>query len=99
MLCRDTKIGLVDAEISLHNSPIDWVERAKCAHVRAGRIMVCSNLSLKLCFPRSLHTEGPCVRCLEPGSVPTIWKKLSAGSSPISERSRLTNVIATTSYH
>ena len=83
----------VKAGISIHNSPIKPVHRAKWKKFLLlqrknfnpdGRFVVCSDHFESSCFARQFHMEGS-VRTLSPGSVPTIWK---AREAPLTDRER-----------
>ena len=85
------------AGISLHWSPASKGLYAKwkafvCLHRKnfnpKGRFMVCSEHFNKDCFKRLFHMEGN-VRRLEPGSIPTVWRKSEKSvDQTLSHRSR-----------
>ena len=85
------------AGISLHWSPANKGLYAKwkafvCLHQKnfnpTGRFMVCSEHFNEDCFKRLFHMEGN-VRRLEPGSIPTVWRKSEKSvDPPLSHRSR-----------
>lgn len=81
--------------ISLHWSPASLYAKWKafvCLHRKnfnpKGRFMVCSEHFTEDCFRRLFHMEGN-VRRLQPGSIPTVWRKLEKSvDQPLSHRSR-----------
>jgi len=92
-----TNISNPKCGISIHSSPIENAEQ--CAKWKRfirihrsnfnpeDRFVVCSEHFEDTCFTRSLHIEGS-RRVLQPGSVPTIWKKSSPSDHSASDRSR-----------
>lgn len=83
------------AGISLHYLSVDAPERPKWIRfVRlhssnfkpTGKFPVCSDHFAPQCFERAIHIPGQ-VRQIQPGSIPSIWKR-SATTSPVSSRKR-----------
>ena len=74
-------------QVSTRNGRLSFVYTEKNFNPK-GRFMVCSEHFTEDCFRRMFHMEGN-VRRLQPGSIPTIWRKSEKSvDQPLSHRSR-----------
>ena len=64
-------IGRQQARVSTRNGKLSFAYTGKNPK---GRFMVCSEHFNEDCFKRLFHMEGN-IRRLEPGSIPTVWRK------------------------